>query len=103
MRTCDTCNTEKPDAKFRPFGRGRKKTCLDCEGNDDPEQAATAAPAPADAGLRAGPALSIAPGLGIEAWIENGCLQMSQGDDVVALSKTEFRVLAAQFEEWAAA
>ena len=102
MRTCDTCNTEKPDAKFRPFGRGRKKTCVDCEGGGgEPEQ--TAEPAPVDAGLRDGPALSIAPGLGLDAWIENGCLQMSQGEDVVALSKTEFRVLAAQFHDWAQA
>ena len=32
MRTCDTCNTEKPDPAFHLFGRGRKKTCIECEG-----------------------------------------------------------------------
>ena len=60
-----------------------------------------AAPEPVDPGLAAGPALSIAPGLGLEAWIENGCLQVNQGDDVVALSQTEAKVLFAQFAEWA--
>jgi len=60
-------------------------------------------PAPVDAGLETGPALSIAAGLGVEAWIENGCLQLSQGNDVVALSKTEATVLFAQFAEWARA
>lgn len=55
----------------------------------------------ADEGLVSGPALSIAPGLGLTAWIENGCLQLAQGDDVVALSQTESKVLFAQFAEWA--
>ena len=57
----------------------------------------------ADTGLEQGPALSIAPGLGLQAWIENGCLQLAQGDDVVALSQTEAKVLFAQFDEWARA
>ncbi|MFO1394676.1 MAG: hypothetical protein U1F09_13005 [Steroidobacteraceae bacterium] len=49
-----------------------------------------------------GPALriDIAPGLGVSAWIENGCLQLAQGEDVVALSQTEARVLFAQFADW---
>lgn len=57
-------------------------------------------PAPVDAGLETGPALSIAPGLGLQAWIENGCLQLAQGEDIVALSQTEAKVLFAQFDEW---
>ena len=32
MRVCEACSTEKPDSAFRPFGRGRKKTCRECEG-----------------------------------------------------------------------
>ena len=49
-----------------------------------------------------GPAqrIDIAPGLGVSAWIENGCLQLAQGEDVVALSQTEARVLFAQFADW---
>lgn len=36
----------------------------------------------------------------MSAWIENGCLQLAQGEDVVALSQTEARVLFAQFADW---
>jgi hypothetical protein len=46
--------------------------------------------------------LTIAPGLGVTAWIENDCLQLCQGTDVVALSQTEAKVLFAQFQDWAA-
>ena len=55
---------------------------------------------PTDAGLSYGPALSIEPGYGLKAWIENNALQVAQGEDVIALSRTEFKALAAQFAEW---
>lgn len=48
------------------------------------------------------PRLTIEPGLGVDAWIENGRLQIAQGGETVALSKTEAKVLFAEFGEWAA-
>lgn len=84
---CPRCGNERH--------RGRCKTASK-KPELKPEQ--TSAPAADSDGTR----LSIAPGLGVEAWLENGCLQLSQGDDVVALSPTEWKVVVAQFEEWAA-
>ena len=78
---CPRCGQE------RHRGRCKKVTA------SRPEPVAEPAPAPA---LR----IDIAPGLGVSAWIENGCLQLAQGDDVVALSQTEARVLFAQFADW---
>lgn len=89
------CCRECFKASFAKGGKKKKSR----EERPAPEKAYPVV-AEADAGLVAGPALSIAPGLGVEAWIENGCLQLSQGNDVVALSKTEATVLFAQFAEW---
>lgn len=86
MSTCHRCGAAKHKGRCKAANLAKTK----------PE-------APADAGLQTGPALSIAPGLGLSAWIENGCLQLAQGDDVVALSQTEAKVLFAQFDEWARA
>jgi hypothetical protein len=41
-------------------------------------------------------------GHGLEAWVEDGALQLVQGEDNVALSRTEAKVLFAEFAEWAA-
>ena len=60
-------------------------------------KAAQPEPAPSPAPAQR---IDIAPGLGVSAWIENGCLQLAQGEDVVALSQTEARVLFAQFADW---
>lgn len=31
-RVCTSCNAEKPDIAFRPFARGHRKVCRECEG-----------------------------------------------------------------------
>ena len=111
-KVCVKCGTDKLIDAFGNDSRtpdGYAKTCRDCRGTKPATKPATKpkgngkakAEEPADTGLVDGPALSIAPGLGLDAWIENGCLQLSQGEDAVALSKTEARVLFAQFHEWA--
>lgn len=84
MSTCPRCGNEKHRGRCKGGGSVKRQPKNE----------------PADAGLETGPALSIAPGLGLQAWIENGCLQLAQGDDVVALSQTEAKVLFAQFAEW---
>lgn len=56
---------------------------------------------PVDAGLRDGPAIRMEPGYGFDAWIENGLLQITQGESGLALTRTEAKVLFAGFEEWA--
>lgn len=105
-KTCAGCGDEKPLSSFRNDRRGedgKASTCIGCPGKKAGGGKVKREPEPeADAGLEQGPALSIAPGLGLTAWIENGCLQLSQGDDVVALSPTEAKVVFAQFAEWAA-
>jgi hypothetical protein len=110
--TCQRCGEAKGADDMVVRGGKPSKTCKACfsasfqkkSGGGKRVTKAKAEPAPEappDTGLTAGPALSIAPGLGLEAWIENGCLQVNQGDDVVALSQTEAKVLFAQFSEWA--
>ena len=99
MSTCPRCGNEKHRGRCKGGGKGVTR-----KGSNGPPTGAKPEPPPnpppADAGLQTGPALSIAPGLGLSAWIENGCLQLAQGDDVVALSQTEAKVLFAQFDEW---
>ena len=104
MRVCDTCDTEKRDDDFRPFGRGRKKTCRACEGGAAVEAEPTPAPKPVQLD---GLTLEVARGYGFRASAEDGQLVIEQDTDgegaaTIVLSKTELRVLAAQFAEWAA-
>jgi DNA-binding response OmpR family regulator len=45
--------------------------------------------------------IEVAPGLGFKAFlIDDGRLQVSQDGDNVVLSRTEFKVLTAQFAPW---
>lgn len=106
MRTCDTCETEKPDPQFRVFGRGRKKTCIECEGGGSVKAKNTKTePAPEPIKLD-GLSLEVARGYGFRASAEDGALAIEQdtedgeGFARIVLSKTEFKVLAAQFGEW---
>lgn len=105
---CKRCGETKAAEDMITRGGEPAALCRQCfgasfrkGGKKKPQRKREAAPAPIDTGLVAGTALSIAPGLGLTAWIENGCLQVAQGDDVVALSQTESKVLFAQFAEWA--
>ena len=101
MRVCDTCEQSKPDAAFRPKGRGRSKTCQACEegsgesGNATPEATVTIENP-----------LEVLPGFGFRASIENDRLAVEQdrddgATDNVVLSRTEAKVLFAQYAEWA--
>lgn len=78
MRVCDTCNVEKPDPQFRLLGRGRRKTCLECEKggaisvkarNASPAQQKESAPEP----VKLNGHLEVAAGLGFRASIEDVC------------------------------
>ena len=104
MRTCETCGVEKAESHFRPFGRGRKKVCMACEGRAQGETVLAAqelVPATID-----GPRLELARGYGLRAAAENGALVIEQDADdgtaTIVLSRTEAKVLFAQFAEWAA-
>ena len=112
-KVCRKCGIDK---LIDAFGRDKRtpdgyaQTCTACRGNGRPakaekQKAARARKPPKSepvAEPEIGPALriDIAPGLGVSAWVENGCLQLAQGEDVVALSQTEARVLFAQFADW---
>lgn len=76
MRTCNVCETGKPDAAFRKAGRGLKKTCMACETGPADESA------PAPIVIEA--SLEVAAGLGFRASLEDGLLCLEQdrpGDD----------------------
>lgn len=100
MRTCNVCETAKPDSGFRKFGRGLKKTCVACEAGDG----GSAAPEP----VKLNGHLEVASGLGFRASIEDGTLQLEQdrpGDDdalytwTISLAPHEAR----QLVDWIAA
>lgn len=102
---CQRCGETKAAGEMVVRGGKPSKTCKACFAASCTKKSGGSVKRqpknePADTGLIAGPALSIAPGLGLTAWIENSCLQLAQGDDVVALSQTEAKVLFAQFAEW---
>lgn len=110
-KVCIKCGVDKLIDAFGHDKRtpdGRSKTCHECRFGGGKKRKGTPARQPKSEAAREPvaetdtPRLSIAPGLGVEAWLENGCLQLSQGEDVVALSPTEWKVVVAQFEEWAA-
>lgn len=117
-KDCIKCGELKPLDGFGDDSRtpdGKAKTCRDCRGNgkrkgggsvkvaskrvEKPE----APPAPAKLD---GLSLEVARGYGFRASAEDGQLVIEQDTDgegaaTVVLSKTEFKVLAAQFAEWA--
>lgn len=111
MRTCDTCEIEKADSAFRKFGRGRKKTCVECEGGGkavskraSSREEKQEAPPPKPVKLD-GLSLEVARGYGFRASAEDGQLVIEQDADdgtaTVVLSRTEFLVLSGQFIGWA--
>jgi hypothetical protein len=108
MRTCESCNVEKADSHFRKFGRGLKKSCKACEARAEGEAVISAAADDTPTPIRLdGMRLEIARGYGLRASAESDQLVIEQDTDgegvaTVVLSKTEFKVLAAQFSEWAA-
>lgn len=94
-RTCETCSELKPLSEYRRAGRGHARSCLACE---EPEPAAEPVQATPDK-------LTMAPGFGFTGWIEDGVLRISQtntdgSEDHLALSRTEAKVLFAQFQAW---
>ena len=106
MRVCEICAVEKANSHFRPKGRGLSKVCKACEGVADGEAVAAAQePAPTPVRLQ-GLRLEIARGYGLRASIESDQLLIEQDADdgtaTIVLSKTEAKVLFAQFVDWAA-
>jgi hypothetical protein len=103
VRICELCETERADKDFRPFGRGRRKVCLQCENAVAVEGAAIAGELPT---VEITGALEVLPGFGFRATVENDRLVIEQDDsegktDNLVLSRTEAKVLFAQFAEWA--
>lgn len=70
MRICELCSNEKPDSAFRPFGRGRKKVCRDCENGVAAEGAAIVDQLPEPVVI--GAKLELPAGYGFRASIESG-------------------------------
>lgn len=114
-KVCIKCGVDKLIDAYGNDSRtpdGRAKTCIDCRGNGkrkgggsvrprDPKPERVPAPAKLD-----GLSLEVARGYGFRASAEDGQLVIEQDTDgegtaQVVLSKTEFKVLAAQFAEWA--
>lgn len=103
MRTCDTCNIEKAESHFRKAGRGRKATCMACEGRADGEQKLAARDAPAP--VKPNGHLEVAAGLGLRASIEDGqlCLEQDRPDEdgtIYTHTLTLARHEAAQLIDW---
>lgn len=106
MKVCTTGGAEKPVAEFRKFGRGLRKVCIECEGGGKAvTKKSTSEPVPV---TLAGPKLEILAGFGFRASIEDDYLMIEQDAgagaearfDSITLSKTEARVLFAQFHGW---
>jgi hypothetical protein len=96
-RTCTDCETAKPLDAFPRKGRGYGKVCRDCL---TPHAVAPAAEPP-DVKL----AIAVEPGFGFQAHLQGEALHIAQHDaegkqDLVILSRTEAKVLFAQFAAW---
>jgi hypothetical protein len=107
MRTCKSCNVEKADSHFRKLGRGLSKSCKACESRAEGEAVISAAADDTLTPIRLdGIRLEIARGYGLRASAESDQLVIEQDADdgtaTIVLSKTEAKVLFAQFGEWAA-
>lgn len=94
-RTCLFCDADKPLDAFPRKGRGHGKVCQDCEAKAD---------APVKPPARE-LALAVEPGFGFQAHLEGNALHVAQQDaegkqDLVILSRTEAKVLFAQFAAW---
>jgi hypothetical protein len=116
--TCKRCGASKPPEEFGDDSRtenGKARTCRACKkpstgrpkggGNRVKKQKrASATPA---AGAEASPTLRLEAGFGVQASVtDDGRLQLEQADaegkiDTIVLSRTEAKVLFAQFGEWA--
>ena len=98
QKTCTQCGKPKLIQGFRKFARGYRAVCMECESG------ATPATEPEPVKLD-GLSLEIARGYGFRASAEDGQLVIEQDADdgataTVVFSKTEFKVLAAQFGSW---
>jgi hypothetical protein len=102
QKTCTQCGKPKLIQGFRKFARGYRAVCIECESGATP----AAEPAPEPVKLD-GLHLELARGYGFRASAENGQLVIEHDADdgataTVVFSKTEAKVLFAQFAEWAA-
>lgn len=114
-KTCRKCGVEKLIDAFSRDKRtpdGYACTCIDCRGNGKGQngkskRAAKAQPAPEPAPIANLASLEVLPGFGFRASIEDDRLSIEQDRDdgtadSITLSRTEAKVLFAQFMEWAA-
>lgn len=118
--TCKRCGESKPASEYGDDSRtetGKARTCRACKKpiSGRPKGTGTVAKARQTRALatiaEASPAPTLAlelhPGFGVRAYVEDGRLVLEQGRDDgavdnVTLSRTEVKVLFAQFVEWAA-
>ncbi len=110
MRSVTPCEVEKADAHFAKKGRGLSKVCKSCESGIEGGKALAAQSAPTDLPpqpITISDALEVLPGFGFRATVEDDHLVIEQDNsegatDSLVLSRTEAKVLFAQFGEWAA-
>lgn len=122
MITCKKCGAEKPEDQMKPRGGAPSKVCIECDekarkektrlkkilADARSESVSTRKKRKAKTTRRAKPEpevdpseVKIAAGLGCHAFLtEDNRLQIAQTPDNVVLSKTEFKVIAAQFHDW---
>lgn len=104
-KVCKGCGKTKPLDQFGRHNRSsdkHKANCLVCTGEADPV---------ADEGepiVSSGARLEILPGFGFRASIDDDRLSIEQDDsngntDNISLSRTEAKVLFAQFSDWVSA
>lgn len=106
LKTCRKCGEPKPRSEFYK-GQGK---CIPCfrehqrqsRGVKKRRAAPSVGAATGSGEPEASGRLSRAPSLGMEAYLENGLLQLVQGDDVVALSPDDLRAIQQHFAEWIA-
>lgn len=107
MRTCELCLKDKSVRDFRPRGRGLSKICEACATGVAAEGAAIADELPQP--VKLGASIELLPGYGFRAHVESDVLVLEQDGktadgetsiDNIVLSRTEAKVLFAQFAEW---
>lgn len=102
-KTCKTCVLKRQKELREAKNGGGSQTKIKTKRKAKAE--APAAPEPIAA---PSPTLTMTPGYGFAAVIEEGVLKIEQGDaqgnvDTLLLSRTEARVLFAEFHDWATA